>query len=110
MKRLDYTSSLCRNIAAVAAMLTVVASGIPAAHAAPGPRGTPRQLAVSVPTEPAPLAAAATGTVPIRVVNPGSAPVAVRVTAQGTRFGDEGRVTIAGRDAVWDARVDFPAS
>jgi hypothetical protein len=110
MKRLSYTSSLFRNIAALAAMLTVVVSAIPAAHGAPGPRGTPRPLAVSVPTEPAPLVPGATGTVPIRVVNPGSAPVAVRVTGQGTRFGDEGRVTIAGHDAIWDGRVDFPAN
>ena len=109
MKRRICTSSSCRNIAAVAAALTVVVSGIPAAHAASGSRAPERPLAVSVPAEAASLRPAATGTVPIRVVNSGSTPIAVRITGQGIRFGDEGRVTIAGRDPMWDGRIDFPA-
>jgi LPXTG-motif cell wall-anchored protein len=102
-------ASACRNLAAVAGTLTVLVSGIPSAQAAPDPQAGPRSLAVSVPAEAAPLEAGATGTVPIRVVNPGSRPVAVRITGQGVRFADEGRITIAGRDPMWDGRVDFPA-
>jgi len=85
-------ASACRNGAAVAATLTVFVSGIPAAHAAPGPQAGPRSLAVSVPAEAASLQPGATGTVPIRIVNPGSKPIAVRITGRGIRFGDEGRV------------------
>ena len=98
----------CRNIAAVAGALAVLVTGTSPAQGATAARGRPRSLAVSVPSEPAALAPGATGTVPIRVVNSGSTPVAVRVTAERVRFGDEGRVTIAGRDAMWEGRVDFP--
>ncbi|MDQ1511012.1 MAG: hypothetical protein QOG50_2856 [Actinomycetota bacterium] len=99
-----------RNFAAVAGTLTVLVSGIPAAQAAPRPQPGPRSLSVSVPAEAASLRPGATGTVPIRVVNSGSTPIAVRITRRGVRFGDEGRVAIAGRDPMWDGRVDLPAS
>jgi LPXTG-motif cell wall-anchored protein len=111
MKRRNRTNSSCRNIAAIAAVLTVLMSGLPAAHAASGsgPPARPRSLAVSVPSDAAPLAPGASGTIPIRVVNPGSTPVTVRVTGRRIQFADEGRVTIAGRDPMWEGRVDFPA-
>jgi LPXTG-motif cell wall-anchored protein len=104
MKPWKYVHSF-RKIAVVAATLAVVVSGIPAAQAA---TEHPRTLAVSVPSEPARLASGATGTVPIRVVNPGPRPVVVKVASQRVTFGDEGRVTIAGRDPMWAGRVDFP--
>jgi hypothetical protein len=44
------------------------------------------------------------------VVNPGSAPVTVRVTGQAVEFGDEGRVIVAGNDPLWAGRVEFPAN
>jgi LPXTG-motif cell wall-anchored protein len=111
MKRRNRTNSSCRNIAAVAAVLTVLVSGLPAAHAASGsgPPARPQSLAVSVPSDAAPLAPGARGTIPIRVVNSGSTPVTVRITGQRIQFADEGRVTIAGRDPIWEGRVDFPA-
>ena len=86
-------------------------SGLPVAHAASGsgPPSRPQSLAVSVPSETAPLAPGASGTIPIRVVNPGSTSVTVRITGQRIQFADEGRVTIAGRDPMWEGRVDFPA-
>ena len=109
MHRRTFTPRACRNTALLAAVIAILAGTVPAV-AAPGPVGSRRPLAVSVPSEAAPLAPGATGTIPIRVVNPGPSPVTVRVTGQGVQFGDDGRVTIAGRDPMWDGRVDFPAS
>ena len=90
-------------------MIVVVMSAGPAvATAAPTTR--PRPLAVSVPADPAPLRPGSTGTIPIRVVNPGTTPLAVRITGQGLHFGDDGHVAIGGRDPLWDGRVEFPAA
>ncbi|MDQ1552295.1 MAG: hypothetical protein QOD50_1717 [Actinomycetota bacterium] len=98
------------TIAVVAATVAVLGSGVLAAEAATRSPVRPRSLAVSVPSEPAELAAGATGTVPIRVVNPGTRRVTVTVTGRRVRFGDDGRVTISGRDPIWGNRVDFPAA
>ena len=103
-----FTARACRNAASLAAMIAILAGAVPAL-AASGPVGNRRPIAVSVPSEAAPLDPGATGTIPIRVVNPGSTPVTVRVSGQGVRFGDDGRVTISGSDPIWDGRIDFPA-
>ena len=87
-----------------------VATGAFPAFASSGPVGNPRQLVVSVPAEPATLAAGATGTIPIRVVNPGSRPETVRLTAHAVEFGDNGRVAISGRDPLWHSRISLPDS
>ena len=109
MHRRTFTTRACRNAALFAAMIAILAGAVPAL-AAPGPVGNRRPLAVSVPSEAAPLGPGATGTIPIRVVNPGSTPVTVRLTGQSVRFGDDGRVTISGSDPIWDGRITFPAS
>jgi len=89
------------------AALAVVANAVPA-FATRRTGADARPLAVSVPSEAASLAPGTSGTIPIRIVNPGSAPVTVRIAGHGVRFGDDGQVTIAGRDARWAGRVDFP--
>src|SRR5439155_7934900 len=77
--------------------------------AGPGAGSTGRQLAVSVPTEAAELTPGAVGTIPIRVVNPGPAAVTVRIRSQRVKFGDDGRVTVAGPDPTWARRIRLPA-
>ena len=109
MHQRTFTPRACRNTTLLATALAILAGTVPAV-AAPGPIGNRRPLAVSVPSDAAPLAPGATGTIPIRIVNPGSTPAIVRVTGQGVEFGDDGRVTIAGRDPIWDGRVDFPTN
>ena len=96
-----------RSIALLVTTIAAVAGTAPA-RAATGPVGGPRPLAVSVPAEAATLAPGATGSIPIRIVNPGSRPVTVRISPRGVRFGDDGRVTIAGTDPVWRDRVTVP--
>ena len=91
-----------------AAGATTVAPATALAGEASGPVGTPRPLAVSVPAEAAQLTPGATGTIPIRVVNPGPKPVTARITSQQVTFGDDGRVTVDGHDALWEHRVGFP--
>ena len=93
--------------AVLAALIATMVSTVPA-DAATAATSKPRPLAVSVPAEPAPLRPGMTGTIPIRVVNPGTAPLSVRLTGRRVMFGDDGRITIAGRDPLWDGRVDFP--
>jgi LPXTG-motif cell wall-anchored protein len=100
----------CRNTAGAAAMLAVMLISIPGAQAAVSPPGGSRPLAVSVPSEAAPLGPGATGTIPIRIANPGPVRVTVRISGHGVHFGDQGRVAITGGDPMWDGRVEFPAS
>jgi hypothetical protein len=80
-----------------------VPSGATAASAAP------RSLAVSVPADPVTLNPGETAAVPIRVVNPGVAPVTVRIIGQGIEFGDNGTTKFTGRpDPLWGGRVTCP--
>src|SRR5258705_12927214 len=69
----------------------------------------PRQLAVSVPADPVPLAPGKTSTIRIRVLNPGTRPVTVRITGRHGDLGDNGAVSIGtAPDPLWNARVQFP--
>lgn len=93
--------------------LTVgILAGVVAILAAPvagTASGTPRSLAVSVPADAVPLNPGETASVPIRVVNPGVAPVTVRIIGQGIEFGDNGTTRFTGRpDPLWAGRVTFP--
>jgi hypothetical protein len=99
----------CRTSALTATAIAVAAGAAAPAFAALGPAGRPRPLAVSVPAEAAPLGPGSTGRIPLRLVNPGTAPVTVQVTGRQVVFGDDGRVTIAGPDPQWEHRVDFPS-
>lgn len=103
------TNSGFRKLAALGAAITIIAATSSPVFAAPGATGTAQPLAVSVPSQAASLSAGATGTIPIRVVNPGSTPVAVRITDRKVVFGDNGHVVIAGVDPVWAGRVELPA-
>ena len=91
------------------ALAMVTLTGVAPARAALGAVGAARQIAVSVPSEAARIGPGRTGTVPVRIVNPGSAGVTVRVVGRGVRFGDDGKVTMTDRDPLWARRVSFPA-
>jgi hypothetical protein len=70
----------------------------------------PRPLAVSVPADPVPLAPGKTSTIRIRVLNPGTKPVTVRITGHHVDLGDNGAVSIgSGPDPLWNGRVQFPS-
>ena len=103
-------SARARRAAVVIAAVITTATGAFPAFAASGPVGNPRPLVVSVPADPATLTAGTTGTIPIRVVNPGAKPETVRLTGHAADFGDNGRVTIAGRDPLWHSRIALPAN
>jgi hypothetical protein len=103
-------SARARRAAVVIAAAITAATGAFPAFAASGPVGYPRPLVVSVPADPAPLKAGTTGMIPIRVVNPGTTPETVRITGRAADFGDNGRVTITGRDPLWQSRITLPAS
>ncbi|MBV8301714.1 MAG: hypothetical protein JOY68_07310 [Candidatus Dormibacteraeota bacterium] len=63
-----------------------------------------------MPADPVSLTPGETAPVPIRVVNPGPSPVAVRVTGQGVNLGDDGHVSFTGEpDPRWDGRTTFPS-
>ena len=91
-----------------AAIVIVGVTTAAPAFAAPGATGRAQPLAVSVPAEAAALKPGATGTIPIRVVNPGAQPVSVRIAGRKVAFGDNGRVVVAGVDPAWEDRVEFP--
>jgi len=102
---LTRASAVCALVA-VASLPTVAAS-------AAGPSASPvagRSIAVSVPPDPVPFQPGKSGVVKMRVVNPGTTPVRVRVTGRGLTLGDEGKITINdGPDPMWGDRVQFPA-
>jgi hypothetical protein len=93
---------------ALLVMTIAAGAGMAPARADTGPVAGARPLAVSVPADAATLEPGATGSIPIRIVNPGSKPVRVRVSAHGVQFGDNGRVTVAGTDPQWRDRVTVP--
>lgn len=50
-----------------------------------------------------------TATIPIRVLNPGAAPVTVTVRGEGITLGDNGTTAFTGTpDPLWAGRTDFP--
>ena len=74
------------------------------------PVGPARPIAVSVPPDPTPIAAGASGTALIRVVNSGTAGVDFTITARRVVLGDNGRVTLTSQaDPRWRQLVDFPS-
>jgi hypothetical protein len=80
------------------------------AEAAPAPGAGGRSLAVSLPSSPVDIAAGHTGSVALRVVNPGPAPLAVVVTGRAVELENDGRVRMGGGpDPRWHNFVDFPA-
>ena len=105
--------TLCRTAAAavLAAVVVLPATGARAADPtpSPSPSAPPRSIAVSVPPDPVTLTPGKEGTVPLRVVNPGTTSVRVRVIGRGLTLGDEGKVTLNdGPDPFWGSRADFP--
>ena len=69
-----------------------------------------RPLAVSVPADPVPLAPGAISTIRIRVLNPGTQAVTVRITGRHVDLGDNGAVTVGtAPDPMWNGRVQFPS-
>src|SRR5689334_7238195 len=64
------------------------------ARAAPGPPADPRSLAVSVPPDPLVVAPGETASIPLRLLNPGNAPVSVTISGTALEFGDDGGVTL----------------
>jgi hypothetical protein len=93
---------------AVAIAVVMVSVGGVRAYAAASP--TPgRSIAVSVPPDPVSLKAGHVGTVQLRVVNPGLAPVRVRIEGRALTLGNEGKVTVKDSpDPLWNNRVRFP--
>src|SRR5258706_13563501 len=69
-----------------------------------------RPRGVSVPADPVPLALGKTSTIRIRVLNPGTQAVRVRITGRHVDLGDNGAVSVGnGPDPLWNGRVVFPA-
>ena len=69
----------------------------------------PRSIAVSVPPDPVSLTPGETAAIPIRVLNPGTAPVIVTVRGEGITLGDNGTTTFTGTpDPLWEGRTVFP--
>lgn len=99
-----------RDPVGVAAILIVlVVASVSALAAGKTPSGS-RPLAVSVPADPVPLAPGKTSTIRIRVVNPGTQPVTVRITGRHVDLGDNGAVSVGtSPDPIWNGRVGFPA-
>jgi len=98
-----------RRGAALGAMVMLVIVCAAPAFGVSGAIGNERPIAVSVPSEAARLGAGERGTIPIRVVNPASTPVTVRIAGHGVAFGNDGRVTMTTQDPIWSGRVVFPA-
>jgi hypothetical protein len=100
---------LCSLTALVAVALAAAAG---AAHAGGQARavGGERALAVSVPAEPVATHPGRPVRTLIRVVNPGSAAVVVRIESRSLQLGDNGRAALgAGPDPRWRRVVRFPA-
>jgi hypothetical protein len=96
--------------AVLVAIALSVSVGSSAAHSdAPPPVG--RALAVSVPPEPIAVTPGDIATVPLRVLNPGLAPVTINITGGVVDLGDEGGVTVWPQpDPEWQGLIDFPAA
>ena len=108
MQLLMPTARAGRKLAVLTAVIAITTVTAVPGFAAPNRTGGGQPLAVSVPSDAASLRPGATGTIPIRIVNPGSKPVTVRITGRKADFGDNGRVTISGPDPRWAGRVAFP--
>src|SRR5207302_8979560 len=92
-----------------AILMLLFAASVSALAAGKAPSGS-RPLAVSVPADPVPLAPGKTSTIRIRVVNPGTQPVTVRITGRHVDLGDNGAVPVGtSPDPIWNGRVGFPA-
>jgi hypothetical protein len=88
----------------VAVPLSVAAAPSPA----PSLNG-PRSIAVSVPPDPVTLHPGESAAIPIRVLNPGSAPVVVTVKSEEISLGDNGTTSFTGKpDPLWAGRTTFP--
>jgi len=81
----------------------------PAALAAPDPQAEPRSLAVSVPPDSIVVVPGDTVTIPLRVLNPGTAAVNVTICGTALEFGDNGGVALGSGPDPWQGLVDFPA-
>ena len=91
-------------VATVVWPIGVLAATPSAAHKAP------RSIGVSVPPAPVSVSPGQTATIPIRVVNPGSTPIDVRVVGQGVNLLDNGLVQFTGApDPVWSPHTVFPS-
>jgi hypothetical protein len=67
-------------------------------------------LAVSVPADPVVLTPGKTSTIRIRVLNPGTRAVTVRISGRHVDLGDNGAVAIGtSPDPLWNGRVQFPS-
>ena len=100
---------LPRLLALPCAVFLMVLSGSAAAHAAATSSGGPRPLAVSVPSDATPIAPGQTGSMAVRVVNPGTAPVTVTISGGTVQLGDDGRATGQPTpDPRWQGLAGFP--
>jgi hypothetical protein len=80
-------------------------SAIAAGKAASGPR----LLAVSVPADPVVLAPGKISTIRIRVLNPGTRALTVRISGRHVDLGDNGAVSMGTTpDPLWNGRIQFP--
>lgn len=96
-----------RTILGLAVVLTLLCLAAVSAIAA-GKAG-PRPLAVSVPADPVVLAPGKVSTIRIRVLNPGTQAVTVRISGRHVDLGDNGAVAIGtAPDPLWNGRVQFP--
>jgi hypothetical protein len=76
----------------------------------PTPRAAPVAIAVSVPAQPVSLSPGEAGQLPIRIINPGTAPVTVTVRGMGLDLGNNGKVSFTGEpDPEWSSRTTFPS-
>ena len=107
--RCRYARLLVVSVAASAVIMAPPLDAWAASSPAPATKVS-RPIAVSVPPDPVQIGPGGTAKVPVRVVNPGNAPVTVTVTGRGLDFGDNGKVNLTQQpDPRWLGRVDFPA-
>jgi hypothetical protein len=94
-----------RSFIGLAVVLTLLCLAAASSIAATGPR----PLAVSVPADPVVLGPGTTSTIRIRVLNPGTQAVTVRINGRHVDLGDNGAVSIGTTpDPLWNGRVQFP--
>jgi hypothetical protein len=94
--------------AVAAALIAPVGAGAASSSPSPDPH-IPRSLAVSVPADPVSLVPGQVSPINIRVLNPGSTPVTVRVKGEGVTLGDGGTTSFTGApDPQWAEHTDFP--
>ncbi len=99
-----------RSVAlAIATLVGFTGVGVAGAAPAPAPQSTPRTLAVSVPPDVTPITPGHTATIPVRIVNAGSAAIVVKMSQRAIVLSDDGRARIASApDPRWRGRVTFP--